>query len=361
MAGRQLAALVLSDAERMELTSLAARRSTAQALALRARIVLRCATGRQNKQVAADLQLDQTTVGKWRRRFAKHRVDGLRDEPRSGTPRTIDDARIEAVIVRTLESVPADATHWSSRGMARACGLSVSTVQRIWRAFGLQPHRLGSFKLSTDPDFVAKVRDVVGLYVSPPAHAVVLCVDEKSQIQALDRSQPMLPMRPGQPARRSHDYKRHGTTSLFAALDIATGRVIGKCYARHRAVEFRKFLDEIETAVPADLDVHLVIDNYATHKAPLIRNWFNRRPRWHVHLTPTSSSWVNQVERFFALLTERQIRRGIHRSVVALKAAITTFIEQHNANPKPFRWTKSADDILASIERFCVANTQAKA
>lgn len=361
MAGRQLAALVLSDAERMELTSLAARRSTAQALALRARIVLRCATGRQNKQVAADLQLDQTTVGKWRRRFAKHRVDGLRDEPRSGTPRTIDDARIEAVIVRTLESVPADATHWSSRGMARACGLSVSTVQRIWRAFGLQPHRLGSFKLSTDPDFVAKVRDVVGLYVSPPAHAVVLCVDEKSQIQALDRSQPMLPMRPGQPARRSHDYKRHGTTSLFAALDIATGRVIGKCYARHRAVEFRKFLDEIEAAVPADLDVHLVIDNYATHKAPLIRNWFNRRPRWHVHLTPTSSSWVNQVERFFALLTERQIRRGIHRSVVALKAAITTFIEQHNANPKPFRWTKSADDILASIERFCVANTQAKA
>jgi transposase len=361
MAGRQLAALVLSDAERTELTSLAARRSTAQALALRARIVLRCATGRQNKQVAADLQIDQTTVGKWRRRFAEHRIDGLRDEPRSGTPRTIDDARIEAVIVRTLESVPADATHWSSRGMARACGLSVSTVQRIWRAFGLQPHRLGSFKLSTDPDFVAKVRDVVGLYVSPPAHAVVLCVDEKSQIQALDRSQPMLPMRPGQPARRSHDYKRHGTTSLFAALDIATGRVIGKCYARHRAVEFRKFLDEIEAAVPAGLDVHLVIDNYATHKAPLIRNWFNRRPRWHVHLTPTSSSWVNQVERFFALLTERQIRRGIHRSVVALKAAITTFIEQHNANPKPFRWTKSADDILASVERFCVYNTQVKA
>jgi transposase len=361
MAGRRLAALVLSDAERAELTSLASRCSTAQALALRARIVLRCATGRQNKQVAADLQIDQTTVGKWRRRFADHRIDGLCDEPRSGTPRTIDDARIEAVIVRTLESVPADATHWSSRGMARACGLSVSTVQRIWRAFGLQPHRLESFKLSTDPDFVAKVRDVVGLYVSPPAHAVVLCVDEKSQIQALDRSQPMLPMRPGQPARRSHDYKRHGTTSLFAALDIATGRVIGKCYARHRAVEFRKFLDEIEAAVPADLDVHLVIDNYATHKAPLIRNWFNRRPRWHVHLTPTSSSWINQVERFFALLTERQIRRGIHRSVVALKTAITTFIERHNANPKPFRWTKSADDILASIERFCVYNTKVRA
>src|ERR1700686_2072861 len=359
--GRCFAPLELDEVERAELTSLASRRSTAQALALRARIVLACADGEQSKVVAARLAVDPDTVGKWRRRFAEHRLDGLWDEPRSGTPRTIEDTRIEAVIVRTLETKPPDATHWSSRGMARASGLSVSTVQRIWRAFGLQPHRLETFKLSTDPDFVAKVRDVVGLSVSPPAHAVVLCVDEKSQIQPLDRSQPMLPMRPGQPARRSHDYKRHGTTSLFAALDIATGRVIGKCYARHRPVEFRKFLDEIEAAVPADLDVHLVIDNYATHKAPLIRNCFNRRPRWHVHLTPTSSSWVNQVERFFALLTERQIRRGIHRSVVALKAAITTFIEQHNANPKPFRWTKSADDILASIERFCVYNAQAKA
>jgi transposase len=361
MARRRLAALVLSDDERAELTSLAARRSTAQALALRARIVLRCATGAENQQVAANLGVDKTTVGKWRRRFVEHRMDGLRDEPRSGTPRTIDDARIEALIVRTLESVPPDATHWSSRSMARACGLSVSTVQRIWRAFGLQPHRLETFKLSTDPDFVAKVRDVVGLYVSPPAHAIVLCVDEKSQIQALDRSQPMLPMRPGQPARRSHDYKRHGTTSLFAALDIATGRVIGKCYPRHRAIEFRKFLDEIEAAVPTDLDVHLVIDNYATHKTPLIRNWFVRRPRWHVHLTPTSSSWLNQVERFFALLTDRQLRRGIHRSVAALKAAIIAFIERHNADPQPFRWIKSADDILASVERFCVYNTPAKA
>ena len=325
MAGRRMAELVLSEEERSELTSLAARRNTAQALALRARIVLRCASGAENQQVAADLRIDKTTVGKWRRRFVERRIDGLRDEPRSGAPRTVADARIEAVIVRTLESQPPDATHWSSRGMARASGLSVSTVQRIWRAFGLQPHRLETFKLSTDPDFVAKVRDVVGLYVSPPDHAIVLCVDEKSQIQALDRSQPMLPMRPGQPARRSHDYKRHGTTSLFAALDIATGRVIGKCYGRHRAVEFRKFLDEIEAAVPTDLDVHLVIDNYATHKAPTVRNWLNRRPRWHVHLTPTSSSWLNQVERFFALLTERQIRRGIHRSVAALKSAITNF------------------------------------
>ena len=286
MASRRLAALELSEKEGEELRSLAARRNTAQALALRARIVLACAEGAQNKQVAAQLQLDPATVGKWRRRFVEHRLDGLRDEPRSGAPRTIEDARIEAVIVRTLESVPAAATHWSSRGMSRACGLSVSTVQRIWRACGLQPHRLETFKLSTDPDFVAEARDVVGLYLAPPAQALVLCVDEKSRIQALDRSQPMLPMRPGQAARRSHDYTRHGTTSLFAALDIATGRVIGKCFARHRATEFRKFLDEIEANVPPDLDVHLVMDNYATHKTLLIRNWLARRPRWHVHLTP---------------------------------------------------------------------------
>ena len=356
MAGRQLAALVLSDEERSELKSLATRRKTAQALALRARIVLSCAEGGQNRDVAARLGVDKATVGKWRRRFVEHRVDGLRDEPRSGAPRTIDDSRIEAVIVTTLESVPKDATHWSSRGMAKASGLSVSSVQRIWRAFGLQPHRMETFKLSTDPDFVAKVRDVVGLYVSPPQHAVVLCVDEKSQIQALDRSQPMLPMRVGQPARRSHDYTRHGTTSLFAALDIATGRVIGKCYGRHRAAEFRKFLDEIEAAVPRDLDVHIVMDNYATHKTPLIRNWLACRPRWHVHLTPTSSSWLNQVERFFALFTERQIRRGVHRSIDALRAAIDDFIAAHNADPKPFRSTRSADDILASIERFCLYN-----
>ena len=313
--------------------------------------------GDQNKDVAARLGIDPATVSKWRRRFVADRLEGLRDEPRSGTPRTIDDARIEAVIVKTLESVPPDATHWSSRGMAKASGLSVSTVQRIWRAFGLQPHRLETFKLSTDPDFVAKVRDVVGLYMTPPDRAVVLCVDEKSQIQALDRSQPMLPMRPGQPARRAQDYKRHGTTSLFAALDIAAGRVIGKCYPRHRASEFRRFLDEIEANVPADLDVHLVMDNYGTHKTPLIRDWLAKRPRWHVHLTPTSSSWLNQVERFFALLTDKQIRRGIHRSVDALHEAITRFIDQHNADPKPFRWTKSADDILASIERFCLRNT----
>ena len=359
MGGRDLPVLELDEAERSELTSFASRRSTAQALALRARIILACAEGGQNKVIAARLELDRETVGKWRRRFVEHRLEGLRDGPRSGAPRTIEDARIEAVIVRTLETTPPGATHWSSRGMAKASGLSVSTVQRIWRAFGLQPHRLETFKLSTDPDFVAKVRDVVGLYVAPPEHAIVLCVDEKSQIQALDRSQPMLPMRPGQPARRSHDYKRHGVTSLFAALDVATGRIIGKCYPRHRAAEFRKFLDEIEANTPKDLDVHLVMDNYATHKTQLIRDWLAKRPRWHVHLTPTSSSWLNQVERFFASITERQIRRGVHHSVAHLKADITAFIDQHNSEPKPFRWTKSADDILASIERFCVYNTPA--
>ena len=361
MAGRRAVALVLTEAERAELQGLAARRSTAQGMALRARIVLACSDGAQNQDVAARLGASEQTVSKWRRRFAEQRLEGLRDEPRPGAPRTVDDARIEAVITATLESVPPDATHWSSRGMAHASGLSVSTVQRVWRAYGLAPHRMDTFKLSTDPDFVAKVRDVVGLYMAPPDRALVLCVDEKSQIQALDRSQPMLPMRLGQPTRRSHDYTRHGTTSLFAALDVATGRVIGQCYPRHRAAEFRRFLDQIEANVPADLDVHLVMDNYATHKTKLVRDWLVKRPRWHVHLTPTSSSWLNQVERFFALLTERQLRRSVHRSVADLQTTITGFIEQHNAAPKPFRWTKSASDILASIERFCVRNLPAQA
>jgi transposase len=304
--------------------------------------------------VGARLGVHPQTVRKWWRRFAEHRIDGLHDEPRSGAPRSIDDARVAQVVTQTLESVPAGATHWSSRGMARASGVSMSSVQRIWRAFGLQPHRQETFKLSTDPDFVDKVRDVVGLYMDPPDRALVLCVDEKSQIQALDRSQPLLPMRPGQIERRTHDYKRHGTTSLFAALDVATGHVIGQCYPRHRATEFRRFLDQIEAQVPTELDVHLVWDNYATHKTKLIRDWLAKRPRWHVHLTPTGASWLNQVERLFALLTERQIRRGVHRSVADLQAAITAFLEQHNADPKPFRWTKSAKDIFASIERFCL-------
>jgi transposase len=361
MAIGRVAALVLSAEDRAELVSLSSRRKTAQALALRARIVLACAdSGRNDTEVAAALGLNRTTVGKWHRRFVAQGIAGLHDEPRSGAPRTIGDARIEALIVKTLESLPANATHWSSRDMARESGLSVSSVQRIWRAFGLQPHRVETFKLSADPNFVAKVRDVVGLYMAPPDRAIVLCVDEKSKIQALDRSQPMLPMRPGQAARRTHDYKRHGTTSLFAAIDIATGHVVGKCYSRHRATEFRKFLDAIEAAVPAGLDVHLVMDNYATHKTPLVRNWLLKRPRWHVHLTPTSASWLNQVERFFALITDKKIRRGVYRSVVALRADIASFIDKHNADPKPFRWTKSADDILASVERFCRYNAPAK-
>jgi transposase len=358
--GRPLEPLVLSEDERAELRALAARLKTAQALALRARIVLLAGDGITNKEVAARLAIDPVTVGKWRRRFLADRLDGLRDEPRCGAPRTVEDARIEAVIVRTLESLPADATHWSSRGMAKASGLSTSTVQRIWRAFGLQPHRAETFKLSTDPDFVTKVRDIVGLYMAPPARALVLCVDEKSQIQALDRSQPLLPLRPGQIERRTHDYTRHGTTSLFAALDVATGAVIGKCYPRHRAAEFRRFLDEIEKAVPGDLDVHLVMDNYATHKTPMIRDWLVKRPRWHVHHTPTGASWINQVERFFAILSERKIKRGVHRSVAALQSAIASFLDVHNANLKPFRWTKSADDILAAVERFCLRITPAE-
>src|SRR6202453_4193441 len=313
--GRPLSVLTLSAAEEDSLRSLARRRTTAQALALRARIVLASAAGDPNQLVARKLGVTPQTVCKWRARFVARRLDGLHDEPRPGVPRSIDDSKVEAVIVATLETMPRGATHWSSRGMARSSGISTSSVQRIWRAFGLQPHRTETFKLSTDPLFVDKVRDVVGLYMSPPDHALVLCVDEKSQMQALDRTQPLLPLSPGQAERRSHDYKRHGTMALFAALDIATGRVLGKCYERHRAKEFRKFLDEIEAAVPDGLDVHLVMDNYATHKTPLIRNWFAKRPRWHVHLTPTSSSWLNQVERFFALITERKIRRGVYLSL----------------------------------------------
>ncbi len=359
--GRPLEPLSLCEGERSELSSLAARRKTAQALAKRARLVLLSSEGMPNIEVAARLSIDKATIGKWRRRFLSDRLDGLRDEARCGAPRTVDDARVEAVIVSTLWK----ASHRTRPIGVRAAwpkqsGLSTSTVQRIWRAFGLQPHRAETFKLSTDPDFVAKVRDIVGLYLAPPARALVLCVDEKSQIQALDRSQPMLPMRPGQIERRTHDYTRHGTTSLFAALDIATGAVIGKCYPRHRATEFRRFLDEIEKAVPNTLDVHLVMDNDATHKTPMIRDWLAKRPRRQVHHTPTGASWINQVERFFALLSERQIKRGIHRSVAALQAAITSFVDAHNANPKPFRWTKTADDILTSIERFCLRTTPAE-
>ena len=281
------------------------------------------------------------------------RVEGLLDAPRSGAPRSIDDARVDAVIARTLESVPSGATHWSTRTMAHAMGMSQTAISRIWRALGLQPHRQETFKLSTDPMFVDEVRDIVGLYQDPPRRAMVLCVDEKSQIQALDRTQPMLPLAPGMPERRTHDYVRHGTTTLFAALDVATGRVIGETHRRHRSSEFLKFLRTIEANVPAELDIHLVMDNYGTHKTPTIRRWLAARPRFQVHFTPTSASWINQVERWFATLTERCIRRSTHRSTLQLEQAIREYLDVHNAAPRPFVWSKSADAILASIERFC--------
>jgi transposase len=303
--------------------------------------------------VATRLRITPQTVGKWRSRFVARRLDGLLDEPRPGAPRQIGDAQIERVVATTLNQRPRDATHWSTRSLAKKLGLSQTAVSRIWRAFGLQPHREETFKLSTDPLFIDKVRDIVGLYLNPPDHALVLCVDEKSQIQALDRTQPLLPMRPGQAERHTHDYKRHGTTSLFAALDVKAGTIIGKCMARHRAQEFRRFLDTVEQHVPADLDIHIVMDNASSHKTKLIRDWFAKRPRWHMHFTPTFASWINQVERFFALLTDQQIKRGAHRSTAALEAAIAAYIDARNADPKPFRWTKTADDILASIERFC--------
>lgn len=351
--GRPKPALTISDEQRQQLEQWTRRRTTAQALARRAAIVLLSIEGINDVQIAGRLHTTRETVGRWRRRFMSHGVDGLLDEPRPGAPRKISDKDVERVITLTLESKPEDATHWSTRGMAKQCGMSQTAVSRIWRAFALQPHRSETFKLSKDPLFVDKVRDIVGLYMSPPEKALVLCVDEKSQIQALDRTAPLLPMRPGQIERRTHDYKRHGTTSLFAALDVATGNVIGSLHRRHRAVEFRKFLDEIDAAVPRDLDVHLVLDNYATHKTPTIQRWLAKRPRYHLHFTPTGASWINMVERWFAELTNKQIRRGVHRSTRALEEAIRNYLSVSNKNPKPFVWTKSADEILASIARFC--------
>ena len=351
--GRPMAPLALDGAERETLEQWTRRPKTAQALALRSRIVLACADGRSNTAVAAELRVCVDTVGKWRSRFLEQRLDGLLDQPRSGRPRMIDDADVERVIALTLETTPKDATHWSTRAMARRSGLSHNTVSRIWRAFALQPHRTETFKLSADPLFIEKVRDIVGLYLNPPDRALVLCVDEKSQIQALDRTRPLLPLRPGQVERRTHDYVRHGTTSLFAALDARTGKVIGQCHRRHRAVEFRKFLDAIESEVPAELDVHLIADNYATHKTALIRNWFAKRPRFHIHFTPTSASWLNLVERWFGLLTEKQLRRGVHQSSAELEAAIYRYLDVTNEDPKPLVWTKTADQILASVARFC--------
>ena len=351
--GPQLSELKLTAQENDQLVEWTRRHKTSQALALRSRIVLACAQGAHNSEVARHCRVTRQTVGKWRRRFLERGLDGLLDEPRPGAPRKLDDARIARLIATTLNERPREATHWSTRLLATKLGVSQSTVSRAWRAFGLQPHRAETFKLSTDPLFIDKVRDIVGLYLNPPTKAMVLCVDEKSQIQALDRTQPLLPLAPGVVERRTHDYQRHGTTSLFAALDLATGRVIGELHRRHRSREFLAFLRTIEANVPAKLDVHLILDNYGTHKTPSVKAWFARHPRFHLHFTPTSGSWLNLVERFFATLSSRQIKRGTHRSTRELEQAIRTYLETYNENPKPFVWIKTADEILASVARFC--------
>jgi transposase len=353
--GRPKAPLTLSDDERQKLETWAHRPKSTQRLATRARIILACAAGLDNKAVAARLHINTVTVGKWRKRFLEDRLEGLADEPRPGAPRTITDDVVERVITKTLEEKPKAATHWSTRGMAEAVGLSQTAISRVWRAFGLKPHLSESFKLSTDPYFVEKVRDVVGLYMSPPENAIVLSVDEKSQVQALDRTQPLLPMTPGQAERGTHDYVRNGTTSLFAALNVATGQVIGKCYRRHRQQEFLKFLNEIDSQVPREpgVEIHIILDNYGTHKTAAVKRWFERHPEYRLHFTPTSGSWLNQVERFFAEITEKRIRRGVFRSVAALEKAIMDYLAAHNEKPRPFVWTANADLILNRVKRVC--------
>jgi transposase len=342
----------LTDDERERLVGWSRRAESAQSLALRSKIVLACADGLDNKQVAARLGVVPATVGKWRRRFVDKRLDGLLDEPRPGGPRTIGDEQIEAVIVATLERTPKDSTHWSRASMAAETGLSKSTIGRIWREFRLRPHLGDTFKLSSDPLFVEKVRDVIGLYLDPPERALVLCVDEKSGIQALDRSAPVLPMMPGMPERRTHDYVRSGTTTLFAALDVATGQIIGSLHRRHRAAEFKKFLTKIDAEVPADLDVHLICDNLSTHKTPAVMRWLQTHPRFHLHFTPTSSSWLNQVERWFALLTDKRLRRGVHKNLPALEKDIRDWVASWNENPRPFVWTKTAEDIFERLNSY---------
>jgi transposase len=351
--GRPKAELTLTDADRVELLRWARRAKSSQALALRARIVLACAVpGSSNKQVAVGLGCSAPTVGKWRARFVRDGLDGLVDEDRPGRPSSVGLDRVEEVIVATLESKPANATHWSQSSMANRSGLSRSTIGRIWKDFGLAPHRADTFKLSTDPLFVEKVIDVVGLYHNPPERAVVLCADEKSQIQALDRSQPVLPMMPGMPERRSHDYVRNGITTLFAAFNVADGSVISELHRRHRAAEFKKFLATIDKTVPEGLDIHVICDNYGTHKTPAVKAWLAKHPRIHLHFTPTGSSWLNQVERWFAYLTDQKIRRGVHKSVQALEHDIREWVKAWNDDPKPFVWKKTAEEILDSLARY---------
>ena len=352
--GRPKQTLSLLPADKDKLTMLARRPKSAQRVATRAKIVLRAADGQPNQVIARDLGITPSTVGKWRERFRVQGLEGLSDEPRPGAPRKITDAQVEAAVTRTLESVPTAGTHWSTRSLAQQVGLSQSAIVRIWHSFGLQPHRSETFKLSTDPFLVEKVRDIAGLYLNPPEYAIVLSIDEKSQVQALDRTQPILPLRPGLPEQRTSDYERHGTTSLFAALDIATGKVIGKCHRRHRHQEFLKFMELVDSQVPAEAkEVHLVLDNYGTHKTPKVIRWFARHPRYHLHFTPTSGSWINQIERWFAGITEKQIRRGSFTSVPQLEKAIQEYIDHNNENPKPFAWTADADLILGKIKRLC--------
>jgi transposase len=348
-----LAELVLTDDERATLERWVRRRTSAQALALRCRIVLAAADGESVSAIARRLDVNRATVSKWRSRFLALRLDGLHDEPRPGAPRSITDDDVEAMIVKTLEETPRDATHWSTRSMAQATGMSQATVSRVWRAFGLKPHLTETFKLSTDPLFIEKVRDIVGLYINPPDSALVLCVDEKTQVQALDRTSPVLPLRPGLPERRTHDYERYGTTNLYAALDVASGKVIAGMTERQRAEEFRKFLNLINRSVPDNLDVHLIVDNVSTHKAPEIHRWLLRHPRFHLHFTPTYSSWMNLVERWFAELTTKWLKRGTHRSTKELESSINHWVKTWNEDPKPFVWHKTADEILTSLASYC--------